>query len=99
MGKEIRLNELSKELNLSATTISRALSGNGRISVGLSLCCKGLGLRPRGGGLGLEIGLDHREGMRLVPASGDQPRTGCAASDPVQQDGGIKIFDFLKNTS
>lgn len=32
MGKEIRLNELSKELNLSATTISRALSGNGRVS-------------------------------------------------------------------
>ncbi|MBE5839720.1 LacI family DNA-binding transcriptional regulator, partial [Butyrivibrio sp.] len=32
MGKKIRLNEIAKELNMSPTTVSRALSGTGRIS-------------------------------------------------------------------
>lgn len=32
MGKEIRLNELASKLNISTTTVSRALSGNGRVS-------------------------------------------------------------------
>jgi len=32
MGKKIRLNEIAKELNISPTTVSRALSGTGRVS-------------------------------------------------------------------